>query len=124
MKTILLFSSLLVSRSVFSQKFGQPLIIAQDVLVNGISQQQDPYAILAYNQIQPRAIAHYQAGQVITLQPGFVAQAGSVFEATIGKVTLTKGEPGLSVRALGNPVMGAQAQVEIRGAKGRRSICA
>lgn len=119
MKTILVLASLFLSGSAFSQANEQPLIIAQNVLSNGISQQQALYAILAYNQIQPRAIAHYQAGQAITLQPGFVAQAGSVFEATIDKVSLGKGEPSLSVRALGNPVTGSQAQVEISGVMGQ-----
>lgn len=119
MKTILVISSLLLSGSAFSQATDQPLVIAQDVLAKGISQQQTPYTILAYNHIQPRAIAHYQAGQAITLQPGFVTQAGSVFEATISNVPLTKVEPGLVVRALGNPVTGSHAQVEISGVVGQ-----
>ena len=52
-------------------------------------------------------MARYTAGQSITLQPGFVARAGSVFQATIGNVTSRpSSESGatFTVMAFPNPV--------------------
>lgn len=61
----------------------------------------------ATNVIESGATAHYTAGQSVTLQPGFVARAGSVFQATISNVvSQTSPEPGttLTIRAFPNPV--------------------
>lgn len=42
--------------------------------------------IVARNRVQERAAVIYEAGRSVTLQPGFTAEAGAVFEATIATV--------------------------------------
>ena len=63
--------------------------------------------ITAYNLIERSARIRYMAGQAVTLQPGFSAQAGSVFSATVEPVFVvnaaTKPEVVFSVRAYPNP---------------------
>ena len=60
--------------------------------------------ITARNQVEQGAAVLYEAGRSVTLQPGFVAQAGSVFEANIAKVVSRSPEAGiLTVSAAPNP---------------------
>lgn len=63
--------------------------------------------IAAHNTVEPGAQAHYAAGQAVTLHPGFTAQAGSVFRATIGLVSANtktiRPEIEFSARAYPNP---------------------
>jgi hypothetical protein len=61
---------------------------------------------VASNALWSGARGQYTAGKSVTLQPGFVAQAGSVFTATIATVvssSLGNDVPGLSIRADPNP---------------------
>lgn len=62
-------------------------------------------AISARNVVERSASATYTAGKAITLTPGFEARAGSVFAATIGKVSTQSAErlPELMVSASPNP---------------------
>jgi len=63
--------------------------------------------LTARNLVQRGGVATYEAGQSITLQPGFTAQAGAVFEASIRPVQIRPGSaeaPGtLTVSASPNP---------------------
>ncbi|QJW88304.1 T9SS type A sorting domain-containing protein [Spirosoma taeanense] len=57
------------------------------------------------NEVQAGAAAYYVAGKSVTLQPGFTAQAGSVFQASVEKVVSRPSENGgiLTVSAYPNP---------------------
>lgn len=63
--------------------------------------------ITARNEVEQGAAVLYEAGRSVTLQPGFVAQAGSVFEANIANVVSSRTnnpEAGiLTVSAAPNP---------------------
>jgi hypothetical protein len=62
--------------------------------------------ITALNEVEKGAAVLYEAGRSVTLQPGFVAQAGSVFEANIARVVSrpTNPEAGvMTVSAAPNP---------------------
>ncbi len=62
--------------------------------------------ITARNEVQQGAAVLYEAGRSVTLQPGFVAQAGSVFEASIATVVSRTNSPEtgvLTVSAAPNP---------------------
>ena len=114
MKIPLCSIGLLLSGSVFAQEYAQQLTISQSVLVGAFSEQKATQFIAAKNAVSSGATALYTAGQSVTLQPGFIAQAGSVFKATVEPVvsSLAKSDvPGLSVRAYPNPFVD-QATVE------------
>ncbi|GAB3704099.1 hypothetical protein GCM10027592_35060 [Spirosoma flavus] len=81
-----------------------------------VGQQQTQHAatyLSARNEVAVRASANYTAGSAVTLQPGFVAQAGSVFSASIRQVPAQADEPGsqLSLRAYPNP-FGRNTRIE------------
>lgn len=62
--------------------------------------------ITARNEVEKGASVLYEAGKSVTLQPGFVAQAGAVFEATIAKVVSRPNNPEsgvMTVSAAPNP---------------------
>ncbi|RIV27768.1 T9SS C-terminal target domain-containing protein [Fibrisoma montanum] len=61
--------------------------------------------ISAYNTVERRAKTRYTAGRAVTLQPGFMAQAGSVFTASIGQTLANATQPEIefSARAYPNP---------------------
>ncbi|WP_192579105.1 T9SS type A sorting domain-containing protein [Fibrisoma limi] len=55
-----------------------------EVVRSGLSIEKRAASYLAAsNEVQSGANAHYVAGQAVTLAPGFLARAGSVFKATI-----------------------------------------
>lgn len=104
-KTLLILSlMLLASRLSSAQDTPQQVTIYHSVESGNISQQQAVETILAHNMVNRGATALYTAGQSITLQPGFIAQAGSVFKAWIGVVNSVNPDvAGLSLRAYPNP---------------------
>lgn len=61
--------------------------------------------LVARNVVVQGAAVVYRAGKSVALQPGFSAQAGSVFEAVVGPVSAEAlpEESGFSLRALPNP---------------------
>ncbi|GAB3994913.1 hypothetical protein GCM10028807_33700 [Spirosoma daeguense] len=80
MKQLSLAIALLASASAFGQA---PTVLTKNVEANEQQTQHAVTALTARNQIASRASAIYTAGNSVTLQPGFVANAGSVFSATI-----------------------------------------
>ncbi|GAB3882645.1 hypothetical protein GCM10028825_05690 [Spirosoma agri] len=102
-----------MSGSVIAQQYPQRLILDRSTITSG--DQRAVEAIIASNQLRQGATAHYTAGQSITLQPGFVAQAGSVFTATVSVVSSTTSREGsdLSARAYPNPFID-QTTIEYR----------
>lgn len=60
--------------------------------------------LTARNTVMAGGVAQYKAGRAITLQPGFTAQAGTVFEATIEAVmTHPEATDNLTLTASPNP---------------------
>lgn len=109
MKPIISFVAMILGSSAFAQNYTPQLTISQAVLTGGLSEQKATQTLLARNAISSGATALYTAGQSVTLQPGFVAQAGSVFRATVELVATLGGagdELGLLVRAYPNPFVG------------------
>ncbi|GAB3640933.1 hypothetical protein GCM10027423_15690 [Spirosoma arcticum] len=71
-----------------------------------VREEQATEHLTATNAVEAGATAHYTAGQSITLQPGFLARAGSVFQATIRPVNSRRSpETGttLTAKAFPNP---------------------
>ena len=107
--SLCLISLLLVSSSVAAQTYASQLTISQAVTARALSKQKAAQTIVARNVIGQKAMATYTAGQSIQLQPGFTAQAGSVFTASIGPTSTSHrtaeagGELSFSVRAYPNP---------------------
>lgn len=106
MKPILLFILPLLSGSVFAQSYSSQLNLSQPISAGSVNEQKATETIVTRSVVSPGAVALFTAGQSISLQPGFVAQVGSVFEATIGVVvssSTTSDVSALKVRAYPNP---------------------
>jgi hypothetical protein len=97
---------MLVSGSVFAQEYAQQLTLSHAVTAGIVSDQKAVESIVASNQVNQEATAFYTAGKSVSLRPGFVALAGSVFKATVEPV-ISSGSGidglGLSARAYPNP---------------------
>jgi hypothetical protein len=97
---------LLACAGAFAQVDVRTVTLTQAVPAGTVREDRAIDNLTAANVVEARATARYTAGQSVTLQPGFVAQAGSVFLATIHPTTSTlSAEPGttLTVRAFPNP---------------------
>lgn len=106
MKAGILFILPLLSGPVFAQSYVPQLSLNQPISAGQTSEQKATQTIQARSTISSGAVAFFTAGQSVSLQPGFVAQAGSVFAATIGPVVsvpTASDVPGLMVRAYPNP---------------------
>lgn len=107
MKRLLItLTFLLACAGAFAQVDARTVNITQSVAAGTVREDRAIDNLTATNVVEARATARYTAGQSVTLQPGFVAQAGSVFLATIQPTTSTlSAEPGttLTVRAFPNP---------------------
>lgn len=99
----ILFSLLSISGSVVAQQYPQRLTLTR--LEHVHCDQKAVESIVASNQVSKGIVAHYTASQSVSLQPGFVAQAGSVFTATVSVVSsgTTRERADLSVHAYPNP---------------------
>ena len=107
-KTLILFAFLLPCAGVFAQEYVGTVRISRPVGVGTIREEQAIDHLTAANLVDRGATARYSAGQSVTLQPGFVAQAGSVFQATISAADGRRSpEPGpgttLTAKAFPNP---------------------
>ena len=80
MKQLSIAIALLASASAFGQA---PTLLTKNVESNEQRTEHAAVALTARNQIAPQASAIYTAGGSVTLQPGFMARAGSVFSASI-----------------------------------------
>lgn len=109
MKILAILSGLVLSGGdLWAQGYDQPLVVTQSIAAGSVTDQQAVSTILASNQVSRGATAVYTAGQSVTLQPGFVTQAGSVFTALIApvkRIRSSTGEPVLSLRAYPNPFL-------------------
>lgn len=99
-----LFTSLLLLGSLASYS-QSPTIYTQPIAAGQQKQEYSPTQFAAANRIAPQASVNYWAGQSILLQPGFEAQAGSVFSASIRTEKTMGNERGnqLSLLAYPNP---------------------
>lgn len=101
----LLIGLMLVSGPVLAQEYTQNLVLTRSI-TTGTTDQKATETIVASSPVSQGASAYFTAGKSVTLQPGFVAQAGSVFMATVAPVLSTpaaqEGSP-LTVRAFPNP---------------------
>ena len=86
MKKALLLILPLLSTGVFAQEYARTTRITDPVAAGAVRTARFTHYLTAINTIERGATAHYTAGQSVTLQPGFTAQAGSVFQATISPV--------------------------------------
>ena len=74
---------LLACAGAFAQGEARTVNLTQSVLAGTVREARAVDKLTAANVVETGATARYTAGQSVTLQPGFVAQAGSVFLATI-----------------------------------------
>ncbi|MVM36444.1 T9SS C-terminal target domain-containing protein [Spirosoma sp. HMF3257] len=103
---ILSISFMLTAHVLLAQDYPQQLSIGKTITAGAVSDQKAVATIVANNEVNIGAKAHYTAGLSVTMLPGFVAQAGSVFRATIAPVSSGRSAtdaPGLQVRAYPNP---------------------
>lgn len=107
MKRTLLFLILLLPCSgVFAQEYAHISTVTRTVPTGVVREEQAAEHLTATNAVEAGATARYTAGQSITLQPGFLARAGSVFQAIINPVNSRRSpETGttLTARAFPNP---------------------
>lgn len=105
MKTLLIFTLAIGSfATLLAQEVPQQQTISQLEPHGTITDRAAIDHILATNTVEWGAVARYRAGRSILLQPGFMAQAGSVFQATIQAVSATReASSELTVRAYPNP---------------------
>ena len=106
-KVIPFLVCLLSGAGAFAQEYADQSNVSRTVGTGTIRDEKAVVHLTATNAVERGATAHYTAGQSITLQPGFVAQAGSVFGTTIGPVDSrrpTESGTVLTVRAFPNPV--------------------
>jgi Secretion system C-terminal sorting domain len=86
-KTLLLLSLVLGGfGAAVAQQYQDQAAIGSTVRVGAFSEEKAINYLTASNKIENGAAAYYVAGQSVTLQPGFVAEAGAIFSATIDKV--------------------------------------
>ncbi len=91
----------------FAQTTPTQILINQPVMAGSVINQAAGQHVQATNQVRSSAMATYRAGQSVTLLPGFRAEAGSVFLATIQAFVLPSDagdERELLVTAYPNPV--------------------
>lgn len=106
MRNVLIVFALLPHTGVFAQEHAGTASLTHPILSGIVQEEQAAEYLTATNTIERGATVRYTAGQSISLLPGFVAQAGSVFRASIGRVNSRRAvEPGtaMSVRAFPNP---------------------
>ena len=104
--TLTILILLLPCAGVIAQEYAGTATVTRPVTAGAVREEQAVEHLMATNAVAPDATARYTAGQSVTLQPGFVAQAGSVFQATIGAVDSRRSpEPGtmLTAKAFPNP---------------------
>ena len=119
-----LISLMLVGGSALGQEYPQQITISRSVAVGTVSDQKAVETIVASNGVSRGSTALYTAGKSVTLQPGFVALAGSVFEATVAPVVSLRSVgdfPDLSLRAYPNP-FSVQTTVEYTVLASDRSV--
>ncbi|QIP17172.1 T9SS type A sorting domain-containing protein [Spirosoma aureum] len=105
-KDLFLVGLLVVSGSVVAQDYPLQITLSQFVTAGLLIDQKASETIVASNGISQGAMVYYTAGKSVTLQPGFMAQAGSVFTATVANVNgswPTSEESHLSARVYPNP---------------------
>lgn len=105
-RTLTFFALLLPCAGALAQEYAPTARVTRLITAGMVREEQAVDHLTATNAVERGATARYAAGQSVTLQPGFVAQAGSVFQATISAVASRKSpEPGttLTVRAFPNP---------------------
>lgn len=102
---LLLCSFCLIAAATQAQDISQRTTVDRAVLTGQSVDVKAFEAISARNVVERSASATYTAGKAITLTPGFEARAGSVFQATIAKVSANSAErlPELMVSASPNP---------------------
>lgn len=106
MTKALLFVPLLLCTTAFAQEYAHTTRLTSPVAAGTVRTAGAIDYLTATNVVERGATARYTAGQSVTLQPGFTAQAGSVFQATISPANgRTTAEPGptLTVSAFPNP---------------------
>jgi|GEM_PF-3588293 len=108
MKTTLLSAALLLVTGGFAaaQEYPVRQEIARTMRAGTPIEERAIEQITARNEVEKGAAVLYEAGRSVTLQPGFVAQAGSVFEASIAAVVSRTNSPEagiLTVSAAPNP---------------------
>ena len=104
--TLTILTLLLPCAGAFAQEYAGTATVTRPVISGAVREEQAVEHLMASNAVASGATARYTAGQSVTLQPGFVAQAGSVFQAMISTVDgRPSPEPGtkLTVRAFPNP---------------------
>ena len=105
-RTLTLLSLLLPFAGAFAQEYASTVNVSQPVTAGAVREEKAVEHLMASGTVERGATARYTAGLSVTLQPGFVARAGSVFQATIGPInSRPSAEPGttLTVRAFPNP---------------------
>jgi hypothetical protein len=104
-QSLLLCSFCLITAATQAQDIAQRTTVDRSVRAGESVDVKAFEAISARNVVEQSATASYTAGKAITLTPGFEARAGSVFEATIAKVSAKSAEvlPELLVSASPNP---------------------
>nr|WP_293840703.1 T9SS type A sorting domain-containing protein [uncultured Arsenicibacter sp.] len=109
MKKSLLFSAALLMgmSAAFAQEYPVSQEIARSIKSGAAIQEKAVESIVARNEVQSGASVSYEAGRSIVLQPGFTAQPGAVFEATIANVVSRPAGPEanavMTVAAAPNP---------------------
>lgn len=112
---------LLAGGSAFAQEHPQQLILRHE-LPSG--DQNAVAGIVASNAVRPGTTVRYTAGQSIRLQPGFSAQTGSAFTASVASVGSSKQPtdgPNLSAWAYPNPFVEHTTVEYVLPLKGRVS---
>ncbi|MBO0950623.1 T9SS type A sorting domain-containing protein [Fibrella forsythiae] len=105
-KQLLVLALVLTTGITHGQNYAQELTLMQPVEAGSVVDQKAIRTITARHRVSQGSITFYTAGQSVLLQPGFVAQAGAVFQAMIGPMTMTgleETESMLSLRAFPNP---------------------
>jgi hypothetical protein len=103
--TLLLGSFCILAAAAQAQDITQRATVEQSIDAGQSVDLKAFESISARNVVKRSASASYTAGKAIMLTPGFEARAGSVFQATIGKVEAKAVEPigELLVSATPNP---------------------
>ncbi len=105
-KSVLMIALTLTTAGAFAQQYEAKVTISRNVAPGTFREEKALEILAATNTVERTATALYTAGQTVTLQPGFEAKAGSVFQATIGPVVNVKSpELGtdLTAKAYPNP---------------------